>query len=332
MKDEKYHLLIYQKLRDGKLKPDEAILLEDWLRSSADNRKTALEIENIWKAMSLPDAFSDDQMQSELTALKKRVNQHVTGTIKSRHNARIRKWLVSTAAVVMAAAAATHFLCTSNETKNEHLVFASHDSINQMLRLPDSSVVWFNKNSQLRYSPTFDRERRVSLVGEAYFQIQKDASRSFVVETDQVQTIVQGTTFNVRAVPDEPATEITLVEGKVLITSPGTQVQLAPNQSVQYLHDSQSFSSVQQSSPAATAWHDELQFQNTPLKDVLAQLTHFHGVRFSIENPVLKACLYTAYFPKNDLKAVLSNIEAVFECKIEKINDEYRVMGGRCME
>ncbi|MBL7782428.1 MAG: FecR domain-containing protein [Saprospiraceae bacterium] len=330
MKDETYHLLIYKKLRDGKLKPDETKLLEDWLRASADHRKTALEIENIWKALT-PDEVTPEHMRTQLTALKNRIREQETEAARTHSRVRIRSWIAAAAAILITGIIALRFFDSPNETKNEHLVFMSNDSINQMLRLPDSSVVWFNRNSQLRYSPAFDRGRRVSLVGEAYFQIRHDATRTFVVETGQVETIVQGTSFNVRAVPGEPAMEVTLVEGKVLVKSPETQIGLSPGQSIRYDLANQSFGHVQQASPSSTAWHDELQFRNTPLKDVFAQLTHFHGVRFSIENPVLTACLYTAYFPKNDLKAVLSNIEAVFECKIEKTNDEYRVMGGRCM-
>lgn len=82
--------------------------------------------------------------------------------------------------------------------------------------LEDSTVVWLNSESTLRYPDTFsDTERRVAVTGEAYFSVSKDPSRPFYVESEGQVIRVYGTTFNVRAYPDEDATYTTLETGSI---------------------------------------------------------------------------------------------------------------------
>ncbi len=86
--------------------------------------------------------------------------------------------------------------------------------------LPDSSVVWLNASSSLRFPTRFNgHTRNVYLTGEAYFEIAKDKSKPFIVNTDKIAVTVTGTKFNVKAYPDEVYTRTTLVEGGVRLTA-----------------------------------------------------------------------------------------------------------------
>ncbi|MDE6378029.1 MAG: FecR domain-containing protein, partial [Duncaniella sp.] len=85
--------------------------------------------------------------------------------------------------------------------------------------LEDSTEVWLNAQSTLRYPETFTAsERRVKVSGEAYFKIHRDTSRPFYVETDKQLIRVYGTTFNVRAYNDEEAIYTTLESGSISLT------------------------------------------------------------------------------------------------------------------
>jgi ferric-dicitrate binding protein FerR (iron transport regulator) len=89
------------------------------------------------------------------------------------------------------------------------------------LTLPDGSVVWLNAFSSVRYPTVFvGKERRVTVTGEAYFEVAKDKSRPFFVEVDGGETVkVLGTHFNLNAYRDEPQITTTLLEGVVNITA-----------------------------------------------------------------------------------------------------------------
>jgi ferric-dicitrate binding protein FerR (iron transport regulator) len=93
------------------------------------------------------------------------------------------------------------------------------------LLLSDGTVVWLNARSTLRYPDTFGgkQQREVYLEGEAYFDIKKDEAHPFLVHTPGLTTHVLGTQFNVKAYQPRKA-EVTLIEGKVMLTTAGIAV------------------------------------------------------------------------------------------------------------
>ncbi|MFC3196463.1 FecR family protein [Parapedobacter deserti] len=105
--------------------------------------------------------------------------------------------------------------------------------------LPDGSKVWLNAASSLTYPVPFsDEERRVTMTGEAYFEIVKwsgpDGKKSvpFIVDIDKQRVEVLGTKFNINAYEDETAIETSLIEGSVRVTSSinNKAVMLSPGQ------------------------------------------------------------------------------------------------------
>ncbi|SMC54851.1 FecR family protein [Pedobacter nyackensis] len=88
------------------------------------------------------------------------------------------------------------------------------------VRLPDGSLVWLNAASSLTYATSLNEhgERRVTLSGEAYFEIFKDKKHPFIVESKGQEVEVLGTHFNVNAYGDEASIKTTLLEGSVQIT------------------------------------------------------------------------------------------------------------------
>lgn len=86
--------------------------------------------------------------------------------------------------------------------------------------LPDSTHVWLNEDSKIAYASDFNSsERRVTLSGEAYFEVRRDEEVPFIVQTGTAETRVLGTTFNVRAYEDEESIEVAVTSGKVRFSS-----------------------------------------------------------------------------------------------------------------
>lgn len=106
------------------------------------------------------------------------------------------------------------------------------------LMLPDGSKVWLNAASSITYPVAFTGEQRqVTITGEAYFEVAKDAKRAFVVACNNMAVTVLGTHFNINAYADEESIKTTLLEGKVKVsaTQPQTtnhklQTVLSPGQ------------------------------------------------------------------------------------------------------
>ncbi|TKC57251.1 DUF4974 domain-containing protein [Pedobacter hiemivivus] len=115
------------------------------------------------------------------------------------------------------------------------------------LNLPDGSKVWLNAASMLKFPVVFAaNERRVELIGEAYFEVAKNKHQPFHVKTAQQELKVLGTHFNVNAYSDEKEVKTTLLEGSVkvvtlskqsnakipedVVLKPGEQATLIENQ------------------------------------------------------------------------------------------------------
>lgn len=103
---------------------------------------------------------------------------------------------------------------------------------NFKLVLEDGTEVWLNAESKLHYPNRFtDKERKVTLEGEAFFHAAKDASRPFIVKSGTAETRVLGTEFNFRAYPHENR-HVTLVSGSVIVsdTQKENELQLTPGE------------------------------------------------------------------------------------------------------
>jgi ferric-dicitrate binding protein FerR (iron transport regulator) len=86
------------------------------------------------------------------------------------------------------------------------------------VELPDGSTVWLNAGSALEYSRGFNTvDREVRLAGEGFFKVKTDKKKPFVVNAFDISIIACGTTFNVKAYPEEKKVVTTLVDGEVRI-------------------------------------------------------------------------------------------------------------------
>jgi len=100
--------------------------------------------------------------------------------------------------------------------------------------LPDGTKVWLNAATSLKFPLTFAglSQRKVTLIGEAYFEVYKDKKKPFIVHSDQQDVEVLGTHFNINAYKDEPTVKTTLLEGAVKVNTnyilkPGEQFTIS---------------------------------------------------------------------------------------------------------
>lgn len=99
------------------------------------------------------------------------------------------------------------------------------------LVLPDGSKVWLNAASSITYPSAFaGAERKVTITGEAYFEIVKNEKVPFIVEKKDVRIQVLGTHFNVNTYEDEEALKTTLLEGSVKVSNGADNRVLRPGQ------------------------------------------------------------------------------------------------------
>lgn len=147
------------------------------------------------------------------------------------------------------------------------------------LTLPDGSQVWLNAASSISYPTAFvGKERRVTITGEAYFEVAKDKNKPFRVVAGDQSIEVLGTHFNVMAYADEASIKTTLLEGAVKISAhdqvrllkPGDQAVVAGKSSI----------SIQ---PApieeVMAWKNGyFKFNRVDIKHIMRQIARWYDV------------------------------------------------------
>ncbi|MCO5238980.1 MAG: FecR domain-containing protein [Chitinophagaceae bacterium] len=102
------------------------------------------------------------------------------------------------------------------------------------IKLADGSQVWLNAESSIQYPVAFTgKERKVSITGEAYFEVAHNSAMPFKVISGKTEVTVLGTHFNVNAYTDEANTKVTLLEGAIQLKNPGANRILRPGEQAQ---------------------------------------------------------------------------------------------------
>lgn len=149
------------------------------------------------------------------------------------------------------------------------------------VKLPDGSNVWLNAASSLRYPVAFTAAlRSVTLRGEAYFEVAKNAGKPFkVLLADSSYVLVTGTHFNVHAYGNEAAKEVTLVEGRVTVGNTGGQMNLEPGTQA-LLEDNGIAKRTLANAAEVTGWKDGLfVFKDATIETVMQQLERWYAAK-----------------------------------------------------
>ena len=186
--------------------------------------------------------------------------------------------------------------------------------INQkkQITLADGSQVWVNAGSELRYPKTFNaKTREVYLSGEAYFDIQHDASKPFIIHTGEVITTVLGTAFNIKEDKSRHTIVVTVTRGKVSVANGREPLGIiTPNEQISF--NIQSNKVIQQAVDAAKviAWQKiDLHFEDQTFAEVAKQLEQRFNVKITFSNNRIKNCRFTgASLTGEKLEKVLKTI------------------------
>lgn len=148
------------------------------------------------------------------------------------------------------------------------------------LVLPDGTKIWVNSGSTLSFPESFASDKReITVVGEAYIEVVKDASRPFIVKTTHMDVRVLGTKFNVSAYAVDSAQSVVLVEGKVRVNTEGREenaTTLKPNQ--RFLVKSGHTEVDEVNSYDYTSWKDGIfQFRGETLDEIARRLSRYYN-------------------------------------------------------
>lgn len=178
------------------------------------------------------------------------------------------------------------------------------------LFLPDSTEVWLNSASTLRFPSVFNgNERRISLQGEAIFKVSRNKQKPFIVSTSAMDIEAVGTEFNVSAYSGDLKLTTTLAEGKVKITDKADASKvlfLEPGSQVNYNTTNKTYKTETVRVEDVIAWRDGiLIFNETPFYEVVAKLGRWFNADIQLNEQSIAYYRFTGTFTSESLEQVM---------------------------
>lgn len=311
---------------NGEASPEEIERVETWLNNNVN-------LNSEWKQL---DTAGKDQWLSGL------INE-IRGTISTAKVIALppRKpvWKYIGAAAAVLAIFFTVYVKWPVLQNRLHQVqlTALHVPLNQKRRitLADGSKIWINAGSELKYPKAFNgKTREVYLAGEAYFDIQHDVSKPFIIHTGKVITTVLGTAFNIKEDKNLHIIVVTVTRGKVSVTNGNEPLGvITPNQQISFNIDNDQHSQVNIDAKQAIAWQEnDIHFDDITFADAARQLQQRFKVKISFANAQIKNCRFTGTALEgqkldNILKVICAFNNATYQTMID---GSIRINGPGC--
>ena len=180
------------------------------------------------------------------------------------------------------------------------------------VRLADGTLVYLNSATRMKYPVKFDeKERKVYLSGEAYFEVAKDPERPFFVEMEGVEVRVYGTSFNVNT-HQEGNIQTVLVKGSigVKVLSSGMESMIRPGQMAEFKQGNTKVDVKDVNVAVYTDWKDGIfRFENQRLEDILTVLSNWYDVDVFYQTPSVKELHFSGYMERyKDVRVILDAI------------------------
>lgn len=293
---------------EGMTTEEETRLVEEWIEENEANQKMVDQIHALYLAADTLHVIQKVDTEKVLKKVKNKINRKkISWWERTQHIAAVMSIPLLIGILLM------------YMDRQEHREIArmlevkTNPGMTTSIMLPDSTMVYLNSESTLRYPSSFNTDiRKVELTGEAYFDVTKAPQKRFVISTlNHSQIEVYGTSFNVEAYTKDNKLSATLVEGKIgFLFNDGTgtarKIDLQPNQKLIYRPTSGEVKVYKTSCESETAWKEgKIVFNNTSMEDILHTLSKRFNVEFVVKNKNLKEYAFTGSFTTQRLERIM---------------------------
>lgn len=206
--------------------------------------------------------------------------------------------------------------------KNNHLVIPKGKTYQVLLS--DGTRIWLNSETELTYPTHFaGNQRKVTLVGEAYFEVAKNKEKPFIVNANGMEVRVLGTSFNVSCYTSDGTFSTTLVEGSVAIKAASNKTTtLAPSEQFTFSKEKNETTVRIVNTELFTSWMDgKYIFKDATLDEIIRKLQRWYDFSVRYEDENLKHNRYSLEIDRNTkLDQLLEVISYTSDVKLERTN------------
>ena len=298
--------------------PPEQELVDEWVSSSEANRHYFQHFQLIWKDSQKLAATTVVNENKAWQRFQRRVKKTESAPAKIKA---FGWWRIAVSILIVAGAA--WFTSTLLEKGSSDAEILSI-TIKEVKRdtLPDGSVAVLNKHSELSYPARFKgKTRKVKLRGEAFFNITPNKEKPFIIDVNDVQVKVVGTSFNIRSV--NGLTEVIVETGIVQVTKGNEVFELKAGERIS-LESVDTTSQKETSDDKLYNYYVSRTFvcDNTPLWKLVEKLNEAYGVNIRIGREELRKLPLNVTFDDESLEVILNIISQTLMIKVAKAGNE----------
>lgn len=285
---------IVQKYLSGSFSSETEEKVQKWIVKDKDKGEKEKASLAYWKEL-------ETRADADTYAALERVNRRI-GYMKVRTVSFYQK-IVRVAAVLIPLLILSGGYLYYSSARNRLIEVSVAYGERKHLLLPDSSEVWLNAGTVLKYPRKFaDNGRSVYLDGEGYFSVRKNAAKPFIVEASRLSVKVLGTRFNVKAYSDDENITATLTSGKVEVNAPTLNPRvLKPNEQLTYNRNTSHISITEVPAADTDSWiTGKLIFSNASFSEIRQTLERRYNVVIENATAIPASERYTVRFLKNE--------------------------------
>ena len=327
--DENIHLIM--KSLAGEATDTELDTLTSWKNKNPENRKEYERMVKLWQGIEQTKTRQQVSVDKAWERFGKEIDKQQTkkksGSVRS-----LKFRLLRVAAIIFGVifSGALFYILVENYTTETCITKNTPEDI----VLPDGSKVSMNKHSKLTWPKQFpDGPRRVTLEGEAFFDVEPDRERPFVVDVNDVIVRVTGTSFYVSAYRNTTSIEVIVKSGSVNLHKSALSnngIMIKAGQKGVYSQSDRRIVKQENEDMNYLAWKTKiLTFHNQPFKKVVETINEVYDKKIIIGNKNLEKCLITVRFEQQSLDSVLEVLKNTLNISISKENENY-ILTGDC--
>lgn len=333
MKTRQYYIDMIVRYLSGDLNKDEKVKLESWMEEKASNRKLFDDYKRIWDNLGRVSDIAQVDVLKEWEVLKKRLDAGDGRKVFKPGISSVRNfsfWFARVAAILVTALllSITVLFISHNVGSNSYNTYKNPLTAT----LPDGSKFTLNKESSLKYPKRFsDDLRKVTLAGEAYFEVQPDQNKPFIVSAGEIEIKVLGTSFNVNAYRENDKIEVVVNTGQVAVTKEGVLTErliLKPGNRGTFNKSDHSLRLYINDNPNFLSWKTrEFVFENRSLEEIVRTINKVYNSKITIADDSLPDKRITVSFNNQSLDAILNVLSATLDIDIRQNNSEIILTG-----
>lgn len=300
---------------------EERAEVDKWRTEHPENEKYFNHFKLIWKQSRELASTSTVNENEAWERFRKRTAENETPVIELNSNKSNFLIRIAAAIVVLAGVGWTVYF-SMFRTHPAELVTVKAGASALTDTLPDGSVVTLNRKSSISYPEGFASgvTRPITLRGEAFFDVQPDKSKPFIITVNDVTVTVVGTSFNIKS--NENTTEVIVETGLVEVEKSTEKVKLQPQEKV-IVHKEKKELEKERSGDELYKYYrtGKLVCNDIPLSEVVAKLSEVYNTRIVIKNKKLADEKFNTTLELKSLPADLHVIRETFSCTIEQSVD-----------